>query len=122
MIKRRAIGLAVATAVLGGLGAYGATAAFATTEPPAPKPTTAQSDSGDRADSESAKEDMVRHCTDQLPAGERAKARAQMEKMMSADMTSMMPKDMKSMMSGADGMPINSMMGSASQDAHHGMR
>ena len=108
--------------MLGGLGAYGATAAFATTEPPTPKPSTTQSDSG-----EGGTEAMIRHCTDQLPAGERAKARAQMEKMMStmpADMTSMMPKDMKGMegmMSGADGMSMNSMPGGAPQDEHHGM-
>lgn len=121
MIKRRTIGLAAATAVLGGLGAYGATAAFAATEPPAPKPTTTQSESG-----KGGTDEMIRHCTDHLPADERAKARQQMEKMMStmpSDMTSMMPKDMKGMkgmMSGAEG-AMGSMMGGASHGEHHGM-
>ena len=118
MIKRRTIGLAAAT-VIGGLGVYGATAAFATTETPAPTPSTTQGDSG-----EGGTEAMIRHCTDQLPVGERTEARDQMEKIMStmpADMTSMMPEGMEGMegmedmMSGADGMSMNSARSDESQ-------
>ncbi|UQA91072.1 hypothetical protein [Streptomyces halobius] len=114
MIKRRTIGLAAATAIIGGLGAYGATGAFAATEP-APKPITTQiSDPDGRADSGGGKEAMIRHCTDQMPAGDRAAARQQMEKMMS---DGMMSKDMKGMMPGG---AMGSMMGGASQDGPHG--
>ncbi|MET9834051.1 hypothetical protein ABZ078_33225 [Streptomyces sp. NPDC006385] len=91
MIKRRTIGLAAATAVLGGLGAYGATTAFATpSAEPTPSPTQT-SETGRHADIDT--DSMIRHCTDQLPAADRAEARQLMENMMSNGMMSgdMMP-------------------------------
>ncbi|GHE39000.1 hypothetical protein ABZ508_14435 [Streptomyces lavendulocolor] len=108
MIKRRTIGLAAATVVLGGLGAYGATA-FAADPSPSPKPSSTQTaESGRHEDSTHDREAMIRHCTDQLPAADREKARQQMERMMSDGM-------MSSSMTG------DSMMGGTSQDGHHGM-
>ncbi|MCY0955155.1 hypothetical protein [Streptomyces sp. H27-S2] len=93
MIKRRAVGLAAATVVLGGLGAYGAVTAFADSPAvSAPPATTTLSVTAGDLDA------MIRHCTDQLPAGERAEARQQMEQMMSG-----------------------SMMSGSSRGAHHGM-
>ncbi|WP_033309262.1 hypothetical protein RFN58_35700 [Streptomyces iakyrus] len=113
MIKRRTIGLAAATVVFGGLGTYGATA-FAADSPPSPKPSATQSsESGRHADSADGREAMIRHCTDQLPAEDRAKARQQMEKMMS---DGMMSDGMNS-----DSMMGGSMLGGASEDGHHGM-
>ncbi|MET9835435.1 hypothetical protein ABZ078_40550 [Streptomyces sp. NPDC006385] len=108
MIKRRTIGLAAATVVLGGLGAYGATA-FAADSTPTPKPSSSQSsETGRHTDSDGDREAMIRHCTDQLPTDDRAEARQQMEKMMSDGMMS-------------DSMTGGSMMGGASEDGHHGM-
>lgn len=97
MIKRRTLGLAAATAVLGGLGAYGSVTATAATPTTGPKPTTTQSSAG------GDREAMIRHCTDQLPPGDQAKARQQMEQMMS------------------DGMMSGSMTGSTSHGGHHDM-
>ncbi|MCP3818817.1 hypothetical protein NLX86_12065 [Streptomyces sp. A3M-1-3] len=111
MIKRRTIGVAVATALLGGLGAYGATAfasSSATDPRPSPSATASPGGTHDGLD----RDEMIRHCTDQLPAGERAKARQQMDKMMSADMDKM---------AGMDKMMSGSMMSGASADGHHGM-
>ncbi|MET9834009.1 hypothetical protein ABZ078_33005 [Streptomyces sp. NPDC006385] len=108
MIKLRTIGVAAATLVLGGIGAYGATA-FAADSPSRPKPSSTQSpESGRGADSDGDRKAMIRHCTDQLPKEDRAETRRQMEKMMSDGMES------GSMMGG-------SMMGGASKDGHHGM-
>ncbi|MGW9028077.1 hypothetical protein ACWGQ5_28750 [Streptomyces sp. NPDC055722] len=104
MIKRRTIGLAVATAVLGGVGAYGATA-FAADSSPSPTPSSTQSSgSGRRADNSGGREAMIRHCTNQLPAADRAKAKQEMEKMMSGG-----------------GMMSDSMMGGSSDGGHPGM-
>ncbi|UGY91279.1 hypothetical protein [Streptomyces gobiensis] len=113
MIKRRTIGVTVATALLGGLGAYGATAAFAASPSLAPQPTATSTDSPGGADGMD-RDEMIRHCTDHLPADERAKARQQMEKMMSGGMDKMMSGGMNGMMSG-------SMTGGMSGDGHHGM-
>ncbi len=112
MIKRRTIGLAAATVVLGGLGAYGATAFAASSPSPEPS-STHSSDSGRGTDSADDREAMIRHCTDQLPAADRAEARQHMEKMMS---DGMMSDGMHS-----DSMMGGSMMGGASEDGHHGM-
>lgn len=107
--KRKMIGLAAATAVLGGLGSYGAASAFAATSPPDPRTSTTQSsETGGRVDGHGSQEEMIRHCTEQLPADDRAEARQQMERMMSGGM-----------MSGS--MMGDSMMGGASHDGHHGM-
>ncbi|AEW95101.1 hypothetical protein SCATT_27300 [Streptantibioticus cattleyicolor NRRL 8057 = DSM 46488] len=69
MIRRRTIGIAAATTLLAGLGTYGATAAFATTSGPGPQVTSPASPSA-----QNGREGVIRHCTDQLPAGERATA------------------------------------------------
>ncbi|MFD7447064.1 hypothetical protein [Streptomyces sp. NPDC059909] len=102
MIKRRTIGLAVATAVLGGVGTYGATAALAATSASEPRPAaTYSSDSGPGARAGHDREEMIRHCTEHLPASERAKARQHMEEMMS------------------EGMMSGSMMGGSTEHGHH---
>ncbi|MEU2110809.1 hypothetical protein [Streptomyces sp. NPDC019507] len=84
MIRRRAIGVAVATTLLGGLGAYGATAALAASASGEPRPTpplthTQPSGNGHGM----GMEELIRHCTDHLPADQRDKARQHMEEMMS---------------------------------------
>ncbi|MEU0108401.1 hypothetical protein ABZ313_23990 [Streptomyces sp. NPDC006251] len=120
MIKRRSIALAAATALLGGLGAYGAATAFAASPSPEPQPTVSPSASASPdPDGRMNKEQMIRHCTDQLPADERDEARRQMDKMMSGDMDEMMGGSM--MGGGTDDMMSGSMMGGASEDDHHGM-
>lgn len=84
MTKRRTIGLAAATALLGGLGTYGAATASATPSAEARPSTTQSSERDGRADAGS----MIRHCTDQLPAADRAEARQLMKNMMSEGMMS----------------------------------
>lgn len=107
MIGRKMIGgLAVAASMAGGLGAYGAASAFAATtasSTPAssPKPTPSASPT--------SRDAMIRHCTDHMPAGERAKARQQMQHMMSGD---------SAMMSG--GTTGSSMMGDTSDSGAKG--
>lgn len=104
MIKRRSIGLVAATAVLGGLGAYGATSAFAAPSPAGPRPSGTQSaETTGGANSHGSQKEMIRHCTDQMPVADRAEARRQMEKMMSG------------------GMMSDSMMGGSSKDGHPDM-
>jgi hypothetical protein len=80
MIRNRMIGLAMAATLVGGLGVYGAGSAFAATTASGPKPTPSASSM-----SPADRDAMIRHCTDHLPAGERAKAREQMQRMMSGD-------------------------------------
>jgi hypothetical protein len=77
MIKRNMVGLAMAASLVAGLGAYGATSAFAATTDPTAKP--APSSGSPAADRDA----MIQHCTQHLPAGDRAKAREQMRRMMS---------------------------------------
>jgi hypothetical protein len=87
MTKRRTISLAAATAILGGLSVYGATATFASGGAPTPSTSPAISmmaGSGHHVHSNADKAAMIRRCTDQLPANERAKARQQMGTMMSS--------------------------------------
>ncbi|MDT9692982.1 hypothetical protein Q5762_32610 [Streptomyces sp. P9(2023)] len=119
MINRRTIGVAAATALLGGLGAYGAATAFASPSATDPQPTPSATASTNSTHDGMDRDEMIRHCTDQLPAGERAKARQQMEKMMPADMDGMMSGSMTG--GGMDGMMSGSMTGGASTDGHHGM-
>src|SRR4051812_18747331 len=82
MIRYKIAGLAIAAIVTAGLGGASAFAATADSpaSAPAPKPTPSASPTDRDA--------MIRHCTDHLPAGDRAKARQQMQKMMSGDMMS----------------------------------
>ncbi|SDN41930.1 hypothetical protein [Streptomyces wuyuanensis] len=88
MIKRRTIGLTVATAVLGGVGIYGATAVFAAVPPTEYRPATTQSsDTGPGARAGQDRDEMIRHCTEHLPASEREKARQHMEETMSERMS-----------------------------------
>lgn len=102
MIRRRTLGLAVATALLGGLGTYGATSAFAATPSPGPQPAPSAPSGG-----MSNRDAMIRHCSNQLPADERAKAGEQMQRMM----TNSGHTDGTSMMGGS--MMGSSMMGSS---------
>ncbi|MEU2164101.1 hypothetical protein [Streptomyces sp. NPDC019208] len=81
MIRRRTIGVAVATTLLGGLGAYGATAASASGEPRPTPPVTHTQPSGNAHGMDM--EEMIRHCTDHRPADQRDKARQHMEERMS---------------------------------------
>jgi hypothetical protein len=109
MIRRKVIGLAAAATLAGGLGTYGAASAFAastasSTPVSSPKPTPSASSA-----SPAGRDAMIRHCTDHLPAGERAKARQQMQHMMSGDNT---------MMSG--GTAGDSMMGDTRDSAAQG--
>ena len=112
MIKRSTLGVAMATALLAGLGGYGAAHAFAAAPPAEPAPVTPNVDSRTQADSSYDRRAMVRHCTDLLPAEDRAAARRQMEQMMSEAMVS------NSMMAGMGGL----MMRDSAGDGHHGMR
>ncbi|MFL6056686.1 MAG: hypothetical protein ACJ72W_27875 [Actinoallomurus sp.] len=80
MIRHKMIGVAVAATIVGGFGAYEAASAFAettapATSPSAPTPSPSASSTGHDA--------MIRHCTEHMPAGERAKARQEMQHMMS---------------------------------------
>ncbi len=79
MMKHQKAGLAVAAAALVGLGASGT--AYAASSP----------------DEDPNSAEMIEHCTDQLPAGDRADMREQMERMMSEGT---MPEGMEHMMSG----------------------
>lgn len=98
MIRRRVAGLAISALMLGGIGVYGAGTAFAATPTPSPSSTPSQGSGHPDIDRDA----MIRHCTDQLPADQRAKAREQMEKMMST-------------------MDGDSMMGGMMQDGSGGM-
>ncbi|WP_331753188.1 hypothetical protein OG440_39550 (plasmid) [Streptomyces sp. NBC_00637] len=113
MIKRKTVGLAAAAALLGGLGAFGATTAFASSPSTDPKPTptatTSTPATGDSADTNA----MIRHCTKHLPAGERDKAEKQMRDMM-ADRDH---ESGDSMMGGTSG---SSMMGGSTTDMMSG--
>lgn len=84
MIRRKVIGLVVAATVLGGASAYGAATAFAATPTPTPTATPTPTPSGGHGGMD--RDAMIRHCTDHLPAGQRDKARQQMEDMMSGSM------------------------------------
>ncbi|MEU0042880.1 hypothetical protein [Streptomyces werraensis] len=118
MIKRRTLGVVAATALLGGLGAYGASAAFAsssdTTPSPAPSSTSSPNTRGDDSKDTDA---MIRHCTEHLPADQRDKAEKQMREMMSDhdDMSE------HSMMGDSSGESMGGMMGGSSADAMSGM-
>ncbi|MFF4756430.1 hypothetical protein ACWD5R_40460 [Streptomyces sp. NPDC002514] len=104
MIKRRTIGIAAATVVLGGIGAYGATA-FAADQSPSLSPSSIQSSGSVHSGGSAAdRKAMIRHCTNQLPAADRAKAKQQMEEMMSGS-----------------GMMSGSMTGGPSDHGHPGM-
>lgn len=111
MITRTTLGVAAATALLAGLGGYGAANAFAAAPPVERAPVTQNVDSRTQADNSHNKEAMVRHCADPLPAEDRAAARRQMEQMMSEAMVS-------DSMAGMGGL----MMRDSAGDGHHGMR
>ncbi|WP_072690805.1 hypothetical protein [Rhodococcus marinonascens] len=87
MIRRITIGVAVAAALLGGLGAATAVAAQ-------PTPATPTSATVPAAEPDPATDTMIRQCTDQLPEAERGAAETTMREMMaghdSASMHSMM--------------------------------
>ncbi|MGW3353192.1 hypothetical protein ACWDA3_58725 [Nonomuraea rubra] len=90
MIRQRVIGLVAAATVLGGAGTYGTAAAFAATPTPAPTPTATATPTPTPTPSGHHdgmdRDDMIRHCTDRLPADQRDKARQQMEDMMGGSM------------------------------------
>jgi hypothetical protein len=109
MIRRTMIGLAAAATLTGGLGAYGAASAFAATTAPTPPASSSKPTPSASSTSPAGRDAMIRHCTDHLPAGERAKARQQMQRMMSGDGT---------MMSG--GTAGSSMMGDTADSAGKG--
>ncbi|GAA3137652.1 hypothetical protein JOF29_000104 [Kribbella aluminosa] len=88
--------MAVATTLLGGLGTYGAAAFAAPPADPRPAPSATVSTAP-------GVDAMIRHCTDQLPAGERGAAEKEMREMMTHHGAG------NSMMGGSAG---NSMMGS----------
>ncbi|MFD3928317.1 hypothetical protein [Streptomyces sp. NPDC058614] len=115
MIKRRTVAVAVATTLLGGLGAYGATAAIAspsdTTSRPTPSATS--STNGDSTGTDA----MIQHCLKRLPANERAAAEKEMREMMSDHGGT----SDHSMMNGHSGESMSGMTGSASGRSMTGM-
>ena len=109
MSRRKTIGLAAASAMLAGLGAFGATAAYAASSSPSPQPAPSGSPTATRT-ATSSTDAMIRHCTNQLPAGERANAREQMQKMMTTgDNTATNPMTNNSMMGGSPGSETSGM-------------
>ncbi|MHB9857541.1 hypothetical protein [Streptomyces sp. YIM S03343] len=80
MIRRKTLAVAAAAALLGGLGTYGATAAFASSSDASPRATASAtvSRTSDAKDSNS----MIQQCVKHLPAKDRAAAEKQMREMM----------------------------------------
>ncbi|EGX61028.1 MULTISPECIES: hypothetical protein [Streptomyces] len=109
MIRHRTIAVAAATALLGGLGAYGAATAFAATSDTTPEPTPSATSSPSAGGKST--EAMIQRCLKDMPANERGAAEKQMRKMTSEH----------SMMDGGSGMSMNGMMGSGSGTSMNGM-
>lgn len=118
--------MAAATALLGGLGTYGATTAVAspsdTALKPAPSATSSPSTGGKSTD------DMIQHCLKYLPADERGAAQKRMHEMMSghgaASGHSMMDghssMSMGRMMDGGSGKSMGRMMSGMMDSAEDG--
>lgn len=117
MIKRRTLAVAVATTtLLGGLGAFGAVTAFASSPDTAASATAfAKSDDGKNLDA------MIQHCVKQLPANQRAAAEKQMRSMMSDHDSASGHSMMHGMMGGASGTSMSGMMNGASTTSMNGM-
>lgn len=101
--RRRTLAVAAATTLLAGLGAYGATTAFASSSHPSPG-SAATATVSPAADGKNA-DAMIRRCASHLPAKDRGAVE----------------KQMREMMSGHHGTSTNGMMGSASPGSSSGM-
>jgi hypothetical protein len=103
--RRRTLAVAAATTLLAGLGAYGATTAFAAPSHPSSRSAaTATATVSPAADGKNT-DTMIRQCVSHLPAKDRAAVK----------------KQMREMMSGHDSTSMNGMMGSASPSSPSGM-
>ncbi|MFD8302815.1 hypothetical protein ACFV29_10745 [Streptomyces sp. NPDC059690] len=119
MIKRRTLALAVATTLLGGLGAYGAATAFASSSDTTPRPAASATVS---SKSHSKNLDaMIQQCLKHLPANQRAAAEKQMRSMMSDQDSTSGHSMMHGMMHGASGTPMSGMMNGTSGTSMSGM-
>ena len=103
--RRRTLAVAAATTLLAGLGAYGATTAFASSSHSSPgSAATATATVSPAADGKNA-DAMIRQCVSHLPAKDRGAVE----------------KQMREMMSGHNSTSMNGMMGSASPGSPSGM-
>ncbi|MEU0684015.1 MULTISPECIES: hypothetical protein [Streptomyces] len=119
MNTRRTLAVATATALLGGLGTYGAVAAFASPSDTFARPASSASASvkataSDGSDGKSM-DAMIKQCVKHLPADERKAMEKQMRGMMSEHkgMSDHNGMSDHSMMNGGSGTSMGGMMGTA---------
>ncbi|MDH6522318.1 hypothetical protein [Streptomyces sp. SAI-090] len=115
MNTRRTLAVATATALLGGLGTYGAVTAFASSSDTSTRPASSASASASAKSDSKSTDAMIRQCLKHVPAGERKAMEKQMRSMMSdhKGMSDHNGMSDHSMMNGGSSTSMSGMMGTA---------